>query len=129
MSNLSALLGQMLFAWQPDDHKPHHPGAKFRPVLVIDIDPEHRRLLLAYGTTQRVDTNGVGEITFRSGEIPGLTKDTKFCLGYSKWVPLRPEYFSKTHSGSDFSHIGSVPKVRLHEFKQRLEELDDIDRR
>ncbi|WP_166256023.1 toxin of addiction system [Marinobacter salicampi] len=123
MSNLSALTGCILFAWLPEDENPHQPGPKFRPVLVVDADPEGKRLCLAYGTSQRVDQNGKGEITFRRNEIDGLAKDTKFCLGKTKWVPMTAEYFSKTTSSVGLAVIGFVPKKRTREILMRLEEV------
>lgn len=123
MSNLSALVGAILFAWLPKDEAPHRPGPKFRPVLVIDADPIAERLCLAYGTSQHTGRNARGEITFRRGEISGLNKDTKFCLGKTKWVPARAEYLSRTGSIGDIVVLGVIPKKRSRDLLVRLEEV------
>lgn len=123
MSNLSALVGAILFAWLPEDENPRRPGPKFRPVLVVDADPVSMRLCVAYGTSQRVNTKGKGEITFRQGEITGLGKDTKFCLGKSKWIPLSAEYLSKPGSTSNPTVLGLIPPNRRREMVMRLEEV------
>lgn len=123
MSDLKALRGAFLFAWLPEDQHPHQPGPKFRPTIVVDVDPQTRRLCLAYGTSQKVDRNGRGEITFTKDEIQGLTKDTKFCLGKSKWVPMTAEYLSQCGSAGGLSVLGFVPKDRVPEILDRLEEV------
>lgn len=123
MSNLSALRGVILFAWLPEDENPHRPGPKFRPVFVIDVDPEARRLLVAYGTSQRVEVNGLGEITFRKSEIEGLSRDTKFCLGKSKWIPLAKEYLSQSQSAEKLAVLGTIPSSRVRELWMRLSEI------
>lgn len=122
MANLSALVGAILFAWFPEDENPHRPGPKFRPVLVIDADPSAKRVCLAYGTSQRVEQNGKGEITFRKEEIQGLKKDTKFCLGKAKWVPMTTEYLSQNQEDGGVVCIGFIPKKRARELLSRLEE-------
>lgn len=126
MANLSALTGAILFAWLPEDENPHQPGPKFRPVLVVDTDPSGKRLCLAYGTSQRVEQNGKGEITFRKDEIQGLTKDTKFCMGKTKWVPLSAQYLSKTKTVGDLAVLGFVPQNRARELLMRIEEVIDL---
>lgn len=123
MSNLSALLGAVIFAWLPEDENPHRPGPKFRPVLVINTDPVSKRLQVAYGTSQRVDANGKGEITFRQNEIEGLSKDTKFCLGKSMWIPLSAKYLSQTGSAGNLAVLGIIPNSRTKELRMRLEEV------
>lgn len=126
MSNLSALRGAVLFAWLPEDENPHRPGPKFRPVFVMDVDPTARRLLVAYGTSQRVEANGLGEITFRQSEIEGLSKDTKFCLGKSKWIHLTKEYLSQSQSAEKLVVLGTIPNSRVREFRMRLNEITDL---
>ncbi len=123
MSNLSALVGAVLFAWMPEDEHPHSPGPKFRPVLVIDADADSRRLKVAYGTSQRTGVNHKGEITFQQNEIPGLRKDTKFCLGQSKWIPLSAEFLSRSGQSSDLAILGIIPKSRSRALLLRIEEL------
>ncbi|MFC6674320.1 hypothetical protein [Marinobacterium aestuariivivens] len=127
MSNLSALVGAILFAWLPEDEHPHRPGPKFRPVLVVDADPSGKRLCLAYGTSQRVEQNGKGEITFRKDEIEGLSKDTKFCIGKTKWIPLSAEYLSRTKKNAGgLAVLGFIPQKRSRELQMRIEEVTGI---
>lgn len=123
MSNLSALVGAILFAWFPEEENPHRPGPKFRPVLVLDVDPDHQRLCVAYGTSQRVGQNRKGEITFGKNEISGLTHDTKFCLGKSRWIPLASEYLAESESSSKLAVLGLIPQRRRDDLIDRLEEV------
>lgn len=123
MSNLSALVGAILFAWFPEDENPHKPGPKFRPVLVVDVDPDQRRLCVAYGTSQHTDQNRIGEITFGQNEIEGLNRDTKFCLGKQKWIPMTNAYLSKTPSISKLAVLGFIPKRRTDDLILRIEEI------
>ncbi|MGI2205186.1 toxin of addiction system [Shewanella oncorhynchi] len=120
MSNPAALVGVILFAWFPSDEHPNRPGPKFRPVLVVDADPSGSQLRLAYGTSQRVDENYRGELTFRSHEMEKLDKDTKFCLGRTRWVPVTPEYFVK--DGNQVI-IGTIPKNRVRDLYLRVQEV------
>jgi hypothetical protein len=124
MYNLSALVGAILFAWLPEDENPHQPGPKFRPVLVVDSDPSGKRICVAYGTSQRVAQNRRGEITFRQDEIKGLSKDTKFCMGKTKWIPLSAEYLSQTRQNeSGLSVLGFIPQKRSRELLLKIEEV------
>lgn len=123
MSNLSALVGAILFAWLPEDENPHHPGPKFRPVLVINADPNAKRILVAYGTSQNVERNGKGEITFRTDEVPGLSKDTKFCLAKAKWIPVSPEFLYQSPAAAKLAVLGMFPRRRSHELMQRVDEV------
>lgn len=123
MSNLSALVGAILFAWMPQDENPHQPGPKFRPVLVINADPSAKRILVAYGTSQNVQRCGRGEITFGTDEVPGLTKDTKFCLAKAKWIPVSPEYLYQSPAAAKLAVLGSFPSNRSRELRARLEEV------
>jgi|TARA_B100001057_G_C22751432_1_gene911956 hypothetical protein len=123
MSDLKALLGAFLYAWLPEAENPHRPGPKFRPTLVVDVDPDARKICLAYGTSQKTDRNGRGEITFASDEIDGLTKDTKFCLGTTYWIPVSAEYLCKHESANKLSVIGKIPSRRTQELLIRLQEI------
>ncbi|MBZ9574527.1 hypothetical protein [Modicisalibacter sp. MOD 31.J] len=123
MSNLTALVGAVVFAWLPEDEAPHHPGPKFRPVLVVDMDLERKQLCVAYGTSQRVDRCGRGEIVFTPKEIEKLSKPTKFCLGKAKWIPLSSSYLSKTGEGKNVAYLGRTPANRAADLLKRLEEV------
>jgi hypothetical protein len=118
MANLSALVGAVIFAYWPEDERPHHPGPKFRPVLVVDVSDQ--RALVAYGTSQRTDRNARGEITVSREDMPGLSKDTKFCLGKTQWIPLSTEYIEK--DGRTVV-LGQIPKHLKADFMSRIEEM------
>lgn len=124
MSDLKPLLGAVLYSWFPDVEHPHRPGPKYRPSIVIDIDPVARKVCLAYGTSQRVDLNYKGEITIRKDDMERLTKDTKFCLARRCWVPATPEYFS-ADKRKGFELIGKLPDDYIDEFYDRLMEVAD----
>lgn len=125
MSNLSALVGAIVFAWFPEDENPHQPGPKFRPVIVVDLDHDNKRIRVAYGTSQKVDRCGRGEISFAKGEINGLPKDTKFCLGKSKWIPLTKEYLADGKKSGGVTVLGRVPAKRARDVLHRLQEVAD----
>lgn len=120
MKTSAALIGACLFTWFPEASCPWAPGPKFRPGIVLDFDPNLNRLLVAYGTSQRTEENGRGEITFTKDEIVGLSKDTKFCFTNSRWLDAKPEYFI----GSDGKPVvlGFIPSNRVTEFQLRLQE-------
>lgn len=111
-SNLSALVGGIVFTWWPDDQNPALPGPKFRPAYVMDIDFANNRALLAYGTSQRQESCRCGEIMIRRAEMKRLKSDTKFRLNKAKWLPLTPEYFSQSKTGSDVVYFGTPPAAR-----------------
>lgn len=123
MSNLSALVGAIVFSWFPECDKSNAPGPKFRPSLVIDADPDSRRICLAYGTSQHTDRNGLGEITFDAEEIKGLSKDTKFCLTKTCWVPVNDAYLSQSKKGGDSIIVGFIPNNRKMQLASRIEEI------
>lgn len=121
MKDLTALVGAIVFAWLPEVENPHHPGPKFRPTLVIDTDNVNKRIKLAYGTSQKTNVNYAGEITFSSHEVTGLTKDTKFCIGKSFWIPMDNAYF--TDGDKNISLLGFIPKNRAVDLLDRVNEV------
>lgn len=123
MSKPSPLIGAILFAWLPDHLRPNNPGPKFRPVMVIEADVANKRLLVAYGTSQKVDRCHRGEIVFRKEDIEGLTKDTKFCLGNSKWIPISSEYLSEDQSSGGLAILGHIPAKKSDAVLARLQEV------
>ena len=120
MSIPSALAGAIVFIWFPEEEAPHKPGPKYRPALITEVDLERKRLLAVYGTSQNTERQGKGEITFTTAEITGLSKDTKFCLGKSVWLPLEAEYL--TQDGK-LSVVGRVPSNRSRDLLQAIEEV------
>ena len=123
MSKPSPLIGAIVFAWLPDDQRPHVPGPKFRPVLIVEADVENKRLLVAYGTSQKLDLCYPGEIVFQPEEIDGLSKATKFCLGKSKWIPISSEYLSKSRKNGGLAVLGRVPKHKSDHMLARATEV------
>lgn len=126
-SPLSALVGGVLLVWWPEDENPRHPGPKFRPGYVMDLDVPNRRVRIAYGTSQRTECQGAGEIVITHAEMPTLKLDTKFCLRRSKWIPLAPEFLSKSQSGADVVYLGPPPVARADDFLNALAEAGQLD--
>lgn len=122
MFNPSALVGAIMFAWMPEDENPSRPGPKYRPVLVVSADPATKRLLVAYGTSRRVERNGKGELTIRREEINGLSCDTKFCLRNSKWIPLADAYLLDNKTKKP-TVLGTIPRNRRDDLIDRLREV------
>lgn len=120
-SATSALLGAVVFCWFPENDNPHVPGPKFRPAMVLEVDAVNRRLLVAYGTSQRTHENGRGEFTLTRNQLPGLQKDTKFCFLRRVWLPIDPKYFFGPRE-TGLSVIGFVPMCQRGALARRLEE-------
>ena len=57
-----------------------------------------------------------GEIMIRRNEMKRLKTDTKFRLNNAKWLPLTPEYFSQSKTGSDVVYFGTPPAARADDF-------------
>ncbi|HAQ48657.1 MAG TPA: hypothetical protein DCR37_06385 [Glaciecola sp.] len=70
--------GLVLYAWFPEHDRPNKPGRKYRPVVVLDVNPHTQEILVAYGTSQGVNSCGVGEFIVDAHTVDGLTKTTKF---------------------------------------------------
>lgn len=121
MSNLSALVGAVVSCWFPQHDAPSKPGPKFRPVLVAGYDPRAKRVLVAYGTSQRTHQNHRGEITFTPSEIHGLSKDTKFCLSNAQWLPLSADYFADSRGKQKI--LGKLPRSRASDLQNAIEEI------
>lgn len=127
MKNLNALIGAIVFAWFPEDENPQIAGPKYRPTLIVDIDQSKMMVRLAYGTSQNISNLRRGEILFKQSEIKDLSKDTKFCLGKTKWVSLSPEMFFRDTKHSKLSVIGSIPSNRVRDLMQSIEEIRNSD--
>jgi len=121
-SPLSALVGGVLLVWWPEDEKPNLPGPKYRPGYVLDIDMSAKKVLLAYGTTQRLDVQAAGEMVVTHDEMPTLKQDTKFCFRRTKWIPLSPDFLSKSQSGVDVIYVGPVPLARADDLLNAMQE-------
>ncbi|MGP9796963.1 hypothetical protein ACT3UJ_06360 [Halomonas sp. 86] len=121
-SPLSALVGGILLVWWPEDEYPNRPGPKYRPGYVLDLDLAAKKVLIAYGTTQRLDVRGPGEVIVTHDEMCTLKQDTKFCFKRAKWLPLLPEFLSKSQSGADVIYVGAVPKARADDLLNAMEE-------
>lgn len=126
-SPLTALVGGVLLVWWPEDENPNRPGPKFRPGYVMDIDLDKRKVLIAYGTSQRTNLQAAGEITITHDEMPVLKRDTKFCFRKAKWIPLKSEFLSKSQSGVDVLYLGPPPAGRADDFLNALSEAGRLD--
>lgn len=109
----------VLYAWLPDHLNPNLPGPKYRPVLVLDVNPKTKELLVAYGTSQNTQYPGRGEFTVH---FDGLSKPTKFCLGYQRWIPATDEYLCKKNGQKNI--IGYLPR---HYYDVLTDAIDDLD--
>jgi hypothetical protein len=78
------------------------PGRKPRPVLVLtvyaDDETVHLRVLVAYGTSQRVDRLRAGEFAISPADgvafkASGLSFPTKFSLGKTVELPFNSTWF------------------------------------
>lgn len=123
-SPLSALVGGVLLVWWPEDENPNQPGPKFRPGYVLDLDIAAKKVLLAYGTTKRLEVQAAGELVVTHEEMPSLKQDTKFCLRRTKWVPLSPTFLSKSQVGVDVIYVGPVPKARADDLLNAMQEAN-----
>lgn len=116
------LVGYVICAWFPEQANVLLPGSKFRPCLVVDIDPASNKILLAYGTSQQTERQDRGQITIRASEMSLLKKDTKFSLSTPLWVPMTHEYLSKNPKNPQVHVIGPVPRSIAGRLVRALEE-------
>ena len=86
--------GLVLYAWFPEHNCPNQPGTKYRPVVVLDVNSHTQEMLVAYGTSQGVHSCGVGEFIVDADSVDGLTKTTKFCVQYYRWIPATDNYLA-----------------------------------
>lgn len=119
MSNQSALIGAVVFAWCPLDENPKEPGPKYRPVLIMHKDGDE--VMIAYGTSQNLHLRYRGEVILTKDELPGLSKDTKFNLKKSFWVPLSKAFFARD-PGNGISVIGRIPRQKYDHFARAIQE-------
>ena len=89
--------GAIVWAWMPESEHVIVPGPKFRPVLILDAarrEDSTLEVLVAYGTTQKTDRFGRGELILRKAEAPFLKDDTKFLLAKRMWLPVTRGFFA-----------------------------------
>ena len=94
------------------------PGSKPRPVLIVKIfddeAPEYG-VLVAYGTSQKVDKLSSGEFAIRqltdqaAHQLGGLSFDTKFSFNQSFTLPYNDMWFKPPPVAS----FGNTPKLGL----------------
>ena len=109
----------VLYAWLPDHNNPKVPGPKYRPVLVLDVNSKTKELLVVYGTSQKTQHPGKSEFT---AHFDGLTKPTKFCFTYQRWIPATDEYLCKDGQ----KHIiGYLPHKYYPRVFEAIADLDD----
>lgn len=109
----------ILKAWLPDHSNPNMPGPKFRPVLVLDVNPETKQMLVVYGTSQQTQYPGSCEFTVH---CEGLSKPTKFCFNYQRWIPATDEYLclnGKKHV------IGKLPPKYYPRVAEALSDVEN----
>lgn len=125
MSDLSALVGAVIFAWCPQSDRPHRPGPKYRPVLVIDLDLKKGLVKVAYGTKQKPHLCYPGEMLVKQEDLEGLSWDTKFCMGKAMWIPMNGEYLSKSKrpDGVQVTVLGRLPVKYVNHMIRGLEEV------
>lgn len=95
------LAGDIVWSYFPHELQ-KTPAEKPRPALILtvyDDDAPEFGVLVAYGTSQRVDQLYRGEfaITIADGDAykaAGLSYDTQFNLGRSLELPFNDEYFA-----------------------------------
>jgi hypothetical protein len=93
--------GDILWCAFPED-KALHPGPKHRPALTITVDDAGAplyRILVAYGTSQRVGELFSGEFAITAAEaaaykLSGLSFPTKFNLRERVLLPYTNDWFA-----------------------------------
>ena len=91
------------------------PGPKPRPALVLEVIElaDGTKVVIAYGTTQKLDRMHAGEFAIRKHDnaaaykLAGLSFDTKFDLGKTLALPWDSMFFAVPH---DPKH-GQIPKL------------------
>lgn len=115
-------VGEIVWCQFPDIPIVDRPGAKTRPVLVLDITRKgdgRTEVLVAYGTSQNTNHRGRGEFTVDSkNAASGLAKPTKFCLRSILWLPATAEFFHPNPNLPNGSaiNIGTVPTTDMRSF-------------
>ena len=95
------LAGEIVWSYFPNEVQ-KIPPEKPRPALIIEVfddDAPEFGVLVAYGTSQRVDTLYRGEFSIYIGDgdayrAAGLSYDTKFNFGRRLSLPFNDEYFA-----------------------------------
>lgn len=82
----------VLKVWLPDHENPNQPGPKYRPVLLLDVNPLTNEILVIYGTSQNTSIIRRGEFTVH---LDCLAKPTKFCCSYQRWIPATDLYLCR----------------------------------
>ena len=122
MSNRSALIGAIVFAWLPEKGASSQPGPKYRPVYILDVCDG--RAKVAYGTSKRTTEIHRGEFVVKTDEHAGLAKDTKFSLVNQCWLPLDERYFTRNGKLNSLGRL--VPEI-AQRVVLALTEIGEID--
>jgi len=93
--------GEILWCAFPDNRE-LRPGPKHRPALAITVDDAEAplyRVLVAYGTSQRVDELHSGEFAIAPADavayrLAGLSYPTKFDLRKRVLLPYNTDWFA-----------------------------------
>lgn len=111
-------LGDIVWCHWPEKGRNAIPGPKPRPCLVLALDEAeagHPVVLVAYGTSRKLDRLHAGEFSITQNENPaayeaaGLSYDTKFDLRQTAWLP----YSSQAFGVAPGAPYGQVPKLGL----------------
>ncbi|RYY74527.1 MAG: toxin of addiction system [Gammaproteobacteria bacterium] len=124
--NITKLVGSVIYAWFPDHTSSLRPGQKFRPCLIVDIDLDSNKVLLAYGTSQQTERQDRGQFTIKKSEMPSLTKDTKFSLCSRLWLPITAEFIYRSANDPRIEVCGQVPRSMATRLLRALEEANNI---
>lgn len=95
-------LGDIVWCRWPEKGSRALPRPKPRPCLVLELDesvPDQPNVLVAYGTSQKVDRLHSGEFAITSANqhayaASGLSYDTKFHMGQTAWLPYSSQAFA-----------------------------------
>lgn len=107
--------GSVLSCYFPMNENPDIPGPQARPCLVLGSFPnpknrEQRMLIMAYGTSRKSRANFGFEVRIDTEEkmkATGLHRPTRFTLNRLRILPLGPEYFEYTTTGTPY--LGEIP--------------------
>ena len=118
--------GEILWCAFPEN-KALHPGPKHRPALAITVDDADAplyRILVAYGTSQRVGELFSGEFAITRAEatayqLAGLSYPTKFNLRERVLLPFTNDWFAAPPAAphGPLPRLGTLHPSLLNRFR------------